>query len=153
MATRSTSKTATKTTKAAPKAAVKTTATAKTATVIPVATAQATPTAPKAVVVETVKTVVADAPMKKPELIERVMAETGMKKKDVKPVVEAMLTVLGKALTNGEELTVPPLGKLMIKRTKEAANATIVTIKLRHPLNAGGGNGPAKAVVDEEEMI
>lgn len=160
MATGSTPKTATKATKAAPKTAAKTTTAQKTATAkktaakIPVATAQATPTAPKVVVVETVKTVVADAPIKKPELIDRVMAETGMKKKDVKPVVEAMLTVLGKALTSGEELTVPPLGKLMIKRTKEAANATIVTIKLRHPMNSGGGgNGAAKSVVDDEEMI
>jgi hypothetical protein len=88
---------------------------------------------PNVVVVETVKTVVADAPIKKPELIERVMAETGMKKKDVKPVVEAMLAVLGRALIGGEELTVPPLGKLMINRTKEVSNATIVNLKLRHP--------------------
>lgn len=88
---------------------------------------------PNAVVVGTVKAVVADAPIKKPELIDRVMAETGLKKKDVKPVVEAMLAVLGRALIAGEELTVPPLGKVMINRSKEVANATIVNIKLRHP--------------------
>jgi len=173
MATRST-KTASKTPKTASKAAstkAKTTATplSTTTTTVPAAKAVvkpvvAAPTGPKATVIETVKTVVADAPIKKPELIDRVMAETGMKKKDVKPVVEAMLAVLGRALTNGEELTVPPLGKLMIKRTKEAANATIVTIKLRHPNNFGGagnndtgGNtglgGQAKNAPFEDEMI
>jgi nucleoid DNA-binding protein len=149
MVTRSTkAKTAIKTTKAATKSsAAKTTTT----TATPMTMTTASPKAdvvpvgalpvggapvtgmPKAVVVETVKTVVADAPIKKPELIERVMAETGMKKKDVKPFVEAMLTVLGRALIGGEELTVPTLGKLMINRSKEVSNATIVNIKLRHP--------------------
>lgn len=116
-----------KTTKTATKAAAKTTAApAK-------AVATAAPASPITSVVETVKPVVAGAPIKKPELIERVMAETGMKKKDVKPVVEAMLAVLGRALKDGEELTLPPLGKLMIKRRKDLANATILNLKLRHP--------------------
>ncbi len=149
MATSST-KTATKTPKKATKTATK--PAAKVATK-PVATAKAVAkpakaaVIPKATIVETVKPVVAGAPIKKPELIERVMAETGMKKKDVKPVVEAMLAVLGRALTKGEDLTVPPLGKLMVKRTKEAANATIVTVKLRHPNNVGG---PAKTGIGDE---
>ncbi|AGI71475.1 hypothetical protein OA238_c13100 [Octadecabacter arcticus 238] len=55
------------------------------------------------------------------------------KRDEVQPVVEAMLAVLGRALIGGEELTVPPLGKLMINRTKEVSNATIVNLKLRHP--------------------
>ena len=152
MATSST-KTATKTTKKAPKSTAKSAPTAlKTVTkTVTTAKAVATPAkaavAPKATIIETVKPMVADAPIKKPELIERVMAETGMKKKDVKPVVEAMLAVLGRALTKGEDLTVPPLGKLMVKRTKEAANATIVTVKLRHPKHVGG---PSKTVVGDE---
>ena len=149
MVTRSTrAKNATKNAKLATKStAVK----ASTTTATPMTTSTASPKAdaapvgampvggapvtgmPNVVEVETVKTVVADAPIKKPELIERVMAETGMKKKDVKPVVEAMLAVLGRALIGGEELTVPPLGKLMINRTKEVSNATIVNLKLRHP--------------------
>lgn len=131
----STPKTPTKTTTPAKKTT--TTATAKAVVQTPVA-------APKAMVVETVTAVVADAPIKKPEFIDRVVAETGMKKKDVKPVVEAMLAVLGRALSDGEELTMPPLGKLMIKRVKEAPNAKILTLKLRHPngnAQAGGGAG------------
>jgi hypothetical protein len=39
-------------------------------------------------------------------------------------------------LIGGEELTVPPLGKLMINRSKEVSNATIVNIKLRHPMRS-----------------
>jgi len=118
MATRSTKTTPKATTKAAPKKAApkttaKTTAT-KTTAAKPAAAKVAAP-APKATIVETVTPTVSGLPIKKPELIERVMAETGMKKKDVKPVVEAMLTVLGRTLADGEELTVPPLGKIMNK--------------------------------------
>ena len=128
MAISTTAKKTPKATKAAPKATPK------------------TPTAAKAVIVEEVKSEVVDAPIKKPELIDRVMAETGMKKKDVKPVVEAMLSVLGKALLNGEELNVQPMGKLMINRSKETANATIVHLKLRHSNKVN-----VKTVPSEEE--
>ena len=137
MATRST-KTTPKA-KTAAKAAPKTTK-AK-ATPAKSTGSKAAPAAPKATIVETVTPVVAGAPIKKPELIDRVVAETGMKKKDVKPVVEAMLAVLGRALAGGEEITAPPMGKLMIKKSKDVANAQILTLKLRHPM---GDKGPGK---------
>lgn len=135
MATRSTktTKSTAKTKASAPKKV--TAKVAPKATVKPVV-AKATPAAPKATVIETVKPVVAGAPVKKPELIDRVMAETGMKKKDVKPVVEAMLAVMGKALASGEELNVPPLGKVMVNRMKDVANAKILNVKIRHPQKA-----------------
>lgn len=114
-----------KTTTATPKA--KTTTKTKAAKPVPKPAAT-----PKPMVVETIKPVVAGAPVKKPELIDRVVAETGMKKKDVKPVVEAMLAVLGRTLAAGEEITAPPMGKLMIKKSKDVHNAKILTLKLRH---------------------
>lgn len=147
MATSST-KTATRTTKAKAKTPVKPTAAkpaAAKAAPAKAAPANAVTTAPKATVVETVKPVVADAPIKKPELIDRVMAETGMKKKDVKPVVEGMLAVLGRALCDGEELIVPPLGKVMVKRRKDVANARVMNIKVRHPNTAGTAAKPPLA--------
>lgn len=140
MATRSTktsTKTTTRKTAAKPKAATTKTTTKVSTATTKVATAAKTaakPVAPpKATVVETIKPVVSGAPIKKPELIERVMAETGMKKKDVKPVVEGMLAVLGQSLVKGEELVIPPLGKVMVKRVKDVSNATIMNLKLRHP--------------------
>ncbi|MCF2903718.1 HU family DNA-binding protein [Octadecabacter sp. CECT 8868] len=141
MATRSTKTTTPKAKTTTKTAAVKTTT--KTAT----AKAVTKPATTKATIVESVTPVVTATPIKKPELIDRVMAETGMKKKDVKPVVEAMLTVLGRSLADGEELTVPPLGKVMIKRVKDVANAKIMTLKVRQPK---GDNGPAKAPVAAE---
>ena len=106
--------------------------------------AVATPAVPKAAVSkamagDAVVPVVFGLPIKKPELIERVMTETGRKKKDVKPLVEAMLAVLGRTLSQGEEITAPPMGKLMIKRVKDMPNAKVLTLKLRIPK---GVNGP-----------
>lgn len=115
----------------------KTAAAAKTTTKAPKATATKTAAAKteaaKATIVETVTPVVTGLPIKKPELIDRVVTETGMKKKDVKPVVEAMLAVMGRTLAEGEEMTVPPLGKLMIKRVKDLPSAKVMTLKLRYP--------------------
>ncbi|HKL70814.1 HU family DNA-binding protein [Salibaculum sp.] len=92
----------------------------------------ATP-APEPTVVEESKPAVAGPVLKKPELIDRVIAETGMKKKDVKPVVESMLNVLGLGLANGEEMNLPPLGKVMINRTKDLSKAKVIVTKVRQP--------------------
>ncbi|PWG18134.1 HU family DNA-binding protein [Salibaculum griseiflavum] len=89
--------------------------------------------APAAKVVAETKPVVSGPVLKKPELIDRVVAETGMKKKDVKPVVEAMLNVLGLGLAKGEEMNLPPLGKVMINRTKDLAKAKVIVTKVRQP--------------------
>ena len=98
-------------------------------------------------VVEVKKPTVAAELIKKPELVDRVVALSGMKKKDVKPVVEATLDVLAKALINGEELQVPPLGKVMINQVKDVANATVLKVKIRHQNRAMAvsSNGPSKA--------
>ncbi|NBD29719.1 MAG: DNA-binding protein [Alphaproteobacteria bacterium] len=126
--------------KAAPRksGATKSTTTAKAAprkstTPPKAAPAPKAPPAPAAKVVEETKPVVSGPVLKKPELIDRVIAETGMKKKDVKPVVEAMLNVLGLGLANGEEMNLPPLGKVMINRTKDLAKAKVIVTKVRQP--------------------
>ncbi|SLN11667.1 HU family DNA-binding protein [Pseudooctadecabacter jejudonensis] len=140
MAARSTKTTKTTKTAAKPKTATvkKTAAKPAKATAAKVSqTAQVH--APKATVVETVKPKVAKAPVKKPELIDRIVTETGLKKKDVKPVVEAMLAVMGRALSDGEDMNLQPLGKVMIKNTKELSNATVMNIKIRQPNSQDGG--------------
>jgi nucleoid DNA-binding protein len=75
-----------------------------------------------------------DAPivLKKPQLLNEVVARTGLKKRDVKPAVEAALAVIGEALARGEELILPPMGKTRIIKSKELNNgAALLTIKFR----------------------
>jgi DNA-binding protein HU-alpha len=69
--------------------------------------------------------------MRKKELLEKVVARSGMKKKDVKPVVEAMLAELGETLAGGRGLVLPPLGKIQINREKKLPNGKVIIVKIR----------------------
>ncbi|MEJ6402386.1 HU family DNA-binding protein [Yoonia sp. 2307UL14-13] len=78
-----------------------------------------------------------DPRFKKPHLLEQVVARTNLKKRDVKPAVEASLAVLGEALARGDEVVLPPLGKLRVVKTKDLADgAQVMTLKLRTPKDA-----------------
>ncbi|MCB1363734.1 MAG: HU family DNA-binding protein [Rhodobacteraceae bacterium] len=77
--------------------------------------------------------------MKKKELIGLVVERSGAKKKDAKPVVEAMLAVLGESLASGRELNLAPLGKLRINRVEDKANGRVIVCKLRQPKDTGTG--------------
>ncbi len=78
------------------------------------------------------------------ELVDRVVAATGGKKKDVKGLVEATLLQMGAALQKGESLNLPTFGKVRIARqSKEEGGA--MTLKLRQGGGGGGGKGKGKA--------
>ncbi|MBE2276036.1 MAG: HU family DNA-binding protein [Rhodobacteraceae bacterium] len=67
-------------------------------------------------------------------LVERVAEATGVPKKELRPVVEAVLTQLGEALERGEELNLPGLGRTKVAKTAERNGAAHLTLKLkRHP--------------------
>ncbi len=67
-------------------------------------------------------------------LIERVAEATGAPKKDLRAVVEAVLTQLGEALERGEELNLPGLGRTKVAKTAERNGTAHLTLKLkRHP--------------------
>lgn len=87
--------------------------------------------------------------MKKKDLIDRVVVESGMKKKDVKPIVEATLEVLAKSLAEGESMNLPPLGKVMINRAKELPNAKVYITKIRQSSGADTGGNPPLAEAAE----
>ena len=98
------------------------------------AKAAAAPT-PKAAaaasVVESPKPVVLGPVMRKPELIDAVVAKSGMKKKDVKPVIEATLAILGSALQDARELNLQPLGKIKVNREKKLPNGKVLIARIR----------------------
>jgi DNA-binding protein HU-alpha len=71
------------------------------------------------------------AVMKKKELIEQVVIRSGIKKKDAKPVVEAMLAVLGETVAAGREMNLQPFGKMSINRSMNKPNGRVVIVKLR----------------------
>jgi DNA-binding protein HU-alpha len=81
--------------------------------------------------------------LKKQELVERIVKASGAKKKDVKLIVEAALGVIGDALSAGEELNLPPLGKMKVNRQRDEGNAEVLILKLRRGGGKGGGGNEA----------
>tara|TARA_R110002049_G_scaffold10127_1_gene50179 strand:- start:141902 stop:142411 length:510 start_codon:yes stop_codon:yes gene_type:complete len=90
------------------------------------ASATATPT-----VVDAPQSVILGPVLRKKELIDSVVARSGIKKKDAKPVVEAMLEVLGEALGENRELILPPFGRIKVRKERMMPNGRVLITKIR----------------------
>lgn len=65
------------------------------------------------------------------DLVTRVAEATGGKRKGVKEMVEATLAALGDALSKGEDLNLPGLGRTRIARMAEKDGGSLMTLKVR----------------------
>ncbi|SIS71348.1 DNA-binding protein HU-alpha [Roseivivax lentus] len=74
--------------------------------------------------------------LKKRELIDKVVRRSGVKKRDAKPAVEAVLAILGEALAEGRELNVKPFGKMKVQRVRDTGNGQVLVTKVRQPAEA-----------------
>lgn len=92
--------------------------------------------------------VVAGPKVRKKDLMDRVAALSGQKRNQAKPVVEATLDALGAALAEGEELDLPPFGKLRVVREKTRANGRVFTCRISQPA-AAPPSGPAADLVKD----
>lgn len=90
--------------------------------------------------------------MKKRELIEAVVARTGIRKKFAKPAVEAMIDILGEAIGDGREVNLQPLGKITSKRSKDTPNARVTVARIRQSKSAAPALDPADRA-DEDKSI
>lgn len=88
--------------------------------------------------------------MRKGDLVEAVVAVSGVKKQTVKPVVEAVLAELGAALHRGDALVLSPLGRLTVSRSR-GAGGRVVMLKLRRPRDARDGAAGADPAGDTTE--
>ena len=84
------------------------------------------------------------------DLIERVVAATGGKKKGIKEIVEATLTQMGDALQRGETLHLPNFGKARVAKAG-AAGGGAMTVKLRRMTSLGGKGRAAAAMASEDK--
>ncbi|APE43214.1 DNA-binding protein [Sulfitobacter alexandrii] len=110
----------------------------------PAAAAKATPA-----VVDAPQSVILGPVLRKKELIDQVVKRSGIKKKDAKPVVESLLSVLGEALADNRELVLPPFGKVKVRREKQMPNGRVMVVKVRQ---AGGSeSGPSDTMPDAAE--
>ena len=83
--------------------------------------------------------------LKLKDLVEQVAADSGIKKKDVKTVIEAALAAMGAALSAGRDLHLPPLGKARVGRQKGQAGSgdelLVVKLKRGGPVTPGENSG------------
>lgn len=89
--------------------------------------------------------------LKKAEFIDRAVERGDVKKRDAKPAIEAALAVLSEALMAGEELNLPPMGKMrVVKSTDIGDGAGVLTLKLR-TMKDGAGLGATKSDDDNDD--
>ena len=78
--------------------------------------------------------------VQKRDFVDRVLTATGAKKTEARPIIEATLDQLGRALSNGETLAVPPLGRARVSIEKDARGGDVVTLRLRRRTAAEQGD-------------
>ena len=78
------------------------------------------------------------------DLVVAVTEATGGKRKDVREIVDATLTVIGDALARGDDMNLPGLGRTRIARTTERDGASHLMLKVRR--------GPHKPKTDKEPL-
>lgn len=81
-------------------------------------------------------------PINKKEFVGRVAKRAELRPNQVRAATEAVLEELGRALVNGEELKLPGLGKLQVKRKKDIGKAEIMICKLRRKKDVESGGDP-----------
>lgn len=141
------------------------TAAAKASTTATTSTAAPAAKSPELTVVSEVTPKLTTGEMKKRELIKAVMARSGARQKLAKPVVEAMLAIMGETLAEGRELNLPPMGKIKIQRQKKVSGGIVSVLKMRrtdnmvanaaeNALDDADAEGDAeKAVIEDKEPL
>lgn len=69
--------------------------------------------------------------LQKKDFVDRVVAASGARKADARPIIEATLAQLGQALSAGETLAVPPLGRARVNLERDQRGGEIITLRLR----------------------
>jgi DNA-binding protein HU-alpha len=87
----------------------------------------------------------------KKTLVDAVAAATGVKKKTVKTVADAVLADLAAALSRGDALNMAPLGKVAVNRSKEGTRADVMILKLRR-VKPGAKRAKDEAEAGDEDM-
>ncbi|WP_246054924.1 DNA-binding protein [Paracoccus gahaiensis] len=67
----------------------------------------------------------------KRDFVDRVVAATGARRAEARPIIEATLDQLGQILSAGQTLAVPPLGRARINLERDARGGDVITLRLR----------------------
>lgn len=68
--------------------------------------------------------------IRKKDFVDAAVTRAGIRRGEAKTAVEATLAELGERLARGEELQLPPLGKLRIVKEKDTGKTRVITLRL-----------------------
>ena len=71
------------------------------------------------------------------DLLDAMDDRSPMRRADLKVVMEMMLEEMGKLLDAGDELVLPPLGKMTVKKRVERSGGDMLTVKLKRLPDSG----------------
>lgn len=91
----------------------------------------------------------ASAVLSKKQLIDAVVTRTGVKRREARPAVEAVLAIMGEAMAEGRVLNLSPFGKLRTARVKAVENAQIIVARIRR--RAPAADDPAMPLAQPAE--
>ncbi|WP_134726632.1 HU family DNA-binding protein [Paracoccus luteus] len=86
--------------------------------------------------------------LQKREFLDRIVATTGQPRAQVRAVVDAALSELGRAVGAGEDLALPPLGKVRVANQRGDKGGPAIILRLRRPAAAESGTALAAPVAD-----
>lgn len=70
---------------------------------------------------------------KRPDLLEAITKRSNLKRGEVKAVMDLFLDELGLMLDARDDVVLPPLGKLMVKKRVQQFGGSMLTLKLKRP--------------------
>lgn len=79
--------------------------------------------------------------VQKKDFVDRVVAATGAKRAEARPIIDATLEQLGEALAAGCTLAVPPLGRARVNLEKDQRGGDVITLRLRRRPAGGRAEG------------
>ncbi|GAB5445843.1 HU family DNA-binding protein [Gymnodinialimonas sp.] len=91
-----------------------------------------------------------DDRLKRPDLIEAIAKRVSLKRSEAKMVFDVVLDEIGKALDASDEVVVPPLGKLMVKKRLDKPGGDMLTLKLKRA-EADPAAGDVAPLADPQE--
>lgn len=85
---------------------------------------------------------------KRRDLVQLVSERAGVKKSDARDLMDVILDEIAKALHEGKDLHLPPIGKISIKRRAEQANGDVLTAKIKLKPRGDAGADDASEQTD-----
>jgi DNA-binding protein HU-alpha len=86
--------------------------------------------------------------VKKKDFVEKVAAASGVKKGDVRSVVDAALAILAERVLAGDEVNLPPLGKMRMMREKDNGKVRVAMLRLQVAAEGEGASDPLAEAED-----